>query len=114
MVFRTYHPTPPNDTHPVDILLCLVHDRTTGTLILAHKEDLLKEIKHQLTLSPDSLKEEDQFLVECNFGDLQSTTREHHKYWLLAIQAAREASCICYKQAEMEQQHVVDTRQRQA
>ena len=28
----------------------LVHDWTIGTLILAHKDDLLKEINHQLSL----------------------------------------------------------------
>jgi len=30
----------------------LVHDRTTGTAISSHKEELLKEIEHQLTLGP--------------------------------------------------------------
>jgi hypothetical protein len=37
----------------------LVHDRTTGVLISTHKADLLKEIKHQLSLSPDDLAKED-------------------------------------------------------
>jgi hypothetical protein len=42
----------------------LVHDRTTGVLISAHKAELLKEIEHQLSLGPDDLAEEDRFLLE--------------------------------------------------
>ena len=69
----------------------LVHDRTTGVLILTNKADLLKEIKHQLSLGPDDLAKEDCFLLEC----ITSTTGEAQGYWLLGIQAAREVSCIC-------------------
>ena len=67
-----------------------MHDRTTGTIISSHKEELLKEIDHQLTLGPEGLSEEDRFLLECNFDELTSTTGERQEYWLLAIQAARE------------------------
>ena len=69
----------------------LVHDQNTGILISAHKADLLKEIEHQLMLGPEGLNEEDKFLLECNFDDITSTTGEHQGYWLLGIQAAREA-----------------------
>jgi hypothetical protein len=72
----------------------LVHDRNTGTLILQHKEELIKEIEYQLTLGADSLAEEDRFLLECNFDDLAMTVGEFQEYWLLAIRAAREASCL--------------------
>ncbi len=83
-------------THTQWIYCCmLVHDRTTGIMILAHQADLLKEIEHQLTLGPKGLAEEDQFLLECNFNNITSTTGELQGYWLLGIQAAREASCIC-------------------
>ncbi len=75
----------------------LVHDRTTGVLISAHKGELLKEIEHQLALGPEGLAEEDQFLLECNFDDLSSKTGEQQGYWLLGIQAAREASRLCTK-----------------
>ena len=34
---------------------------------------------------------EDQYLMEVSLGDLQVFTREWHKYWLLAIKAARVA-----------------------
>jgi hypothetical protein len=78
----------------------LVHDRTTGVLISTHKADLLKEIKHQLSLGPDDLAEEDRFLLECNFDDITSTSGEAQGYWLLGIQAAREASHIRRKRRE--------------
>jgi hypothetical protein len=55
-------------THSQWIYQCiLVHDRTTRTLISAHKDELLIEIKHQLSLGSKGLAEEDQFLLECNF-----------------------------------------------
>ncbi len=78
----------------------LVHDRTTGVLILTHKADLLKEIKHQLSLGPDDLAIEDQFLLECNFDDITSTSGVAQGYWLLGIQAAREAARIRRKRWE--------------
>jgi hypothetical protein len=82
-------------THTQWIYQCvLVHDHTTVMLIITHKEDLMKEIKYQLTLGPNTLAEEDRFLLECNFDDLTTTTGEHQEYWLLAIKAAREASCL--------------------
>jgi hypothetical protein len=64
-------------THTQWIYPCvLIHDCTTGTLILAHKEDLPRKIEHQLTLGPDSLAEEDRFLLECNFDGLTTSTGE--------------------------------------
>ena len=93
-------------THSQWIYRCvLVHDRTTGTLITAHKEELLKEIEHQLTLGPEGLSEEDRFLLECNFDELESTSGEHQEYWLLAIQAARESSRLCAGAKATQQQH---------
>ncbi len=80
-------------THTQWIYRCvLVHGRTTGTIISAYKEELLKEIECQLNLGPDGLDEQDRFLLECNFDKLAVTTGEHQEYWLLAIVAAREAS----------------------
>jgi hypothetical protein len=79
-------------THTQRIHRCvLVHDWNTGMLISAHKEDLLKEIEHQLALGPDGLTEEDKFLLQCNFDELATTNGKHQEYWLLAIQAAPEA-----------------------
>ena len=69
-----------------------MHDRTTGTIISSHKEELLKEIEHQIQLGPKGLSEENRFLLECNFDELTSTSGEQQEYWLLAIQAACKAS----------------------
>ncbi len=82
----------------------LIHNQTTGTLISSHKNELLKEIEHQLTLDPKGLSEEDRFLLECNFEELTSTSGEQQEYWLLAIQAAREASHL-HTGAEATHQH---------
>ena len=93
-------------THSQWIYRCvLVHDRTTGTLITSHKEGLLKEIEHQLTLGPEGLSDEDRFLLECNFDELTSTSGEQQEYWLLAIQAAREWCRLRAKGAKDGQQH---------
>ena len=81
----------------------LVHDCTTGVLILAHKADLLKEIEHQLSLGPDDLAKEDRFLLECNFDNITSTSGEAQGYWLLGIQAAREASRLRRKRRKATQ-----------
>ncbi len=60
-------------------------------LISDHKEELMREIEHQLELGADGLAEEDRNLLECNFDELATTNGEHQKYWLLAIKAAWEA-----------------------
>jgi hypothetical protein len=79
-------------THCQWIYRCVVvHDRVTGTLVTAHKEELRKEIDHQLELGEDGLADEDRFLLECNFDELASTNGEQQEYWILAVQAAREA-----------------------
>jgi hypothetical protein len=102
-------------THTQWIYQCiLVHDRTTGTLISSHKGELLKEIDHQLSLGSNGLKEEDRFLLECNFDTLTTATGEQQEYWLLTIQAAREASHICSKAVVTLQQNNADTGQRRA
>jgi hypothetical protein len=103
-------------THTQWICRCiLVHDRTTGTLISAHKEELLKEIDHQLTLGPEGLAEEDRFLLECNFNSLTTSTGEHQEYWLFTIQATREVSHICTESFAAQQQHCsTNTKQRRA
>jgi hypothetical protein len=58
----------------------LVHDWNTGTLISAHKENLLKEIEHQLALGPDGLTEEDKFLLIFNFDELATTNGKHQEH----------------------------------
>ena len=83
-------------THSQWIYRCvLVHDSTTGTLITSYKEDLQREIVHQLVLGAEGMAKEDGFLLECNFDKFVLTNGEHQEYWLLTIQAAREACQLC-------------------
>jgi hypothetical protein len=99
----------PQVTHTQWIYQCvLVHDRTTGILISAHKEELLKEVEYQLRIGPDGLDEQDRFLLECNFDKLATTTGEYQEYWLLAIVAAREVSGLrlFWDDTERQQEHV--------
>jgi hypothetical protein len=79
-------------THGQWIYRCvLVHNRTSGTLVNQHKVDLLEEITKQLSMGAESLMEDDKFLLECNLLDFVTTNGKQQEYWLLAIQAAREA-----------------------
>ncbi len=52
----------------------------TGTLILVHKEDLLKEVKNQLAIGSEGLDKQDRFLLECNFDEMAATTGEDQEY----------------------------------
>jgi hypothetical protein len=80
-------------THGQWIYRCiLVHNCTTGTLINQHKAKLLEKITKQLLMGVELLMEDDKFLLECNLLAIVSTNGEQQEYWLLAIQAAREAS----------------------
>ena len=49
------------------------------------------EIKCQQELGTEGLLEEDYYLADCNLGGLEETSGIHETYWLLSIQAAREA-----------------------
>ena len=101
-------------THTQWIYRCvLVHDQATGTLISAHKEELLKEIERQLSLGPEGLNEQDRFLLECNFDDLANSPGKNQAYRLLAIIAAREASRL-HRKVRTEELHRPRKRQRRA
>jgi hypothetical protein len=83
-----HHAVTPSHSQAVDLQ---VHS-TTGTLINQHKAKLLEEITKQLLMGAELLMEDDKFLLECNHLDIVSTNGKQQEYWLLAIQAAREAS----------------------
>ncbi len=51
----------------------------------------MKDIAHQLEMGVEGLAEDDRFLLECNFEELATTNGKQQEYWILAIQAAREA-----------------------
>ena len=69
-----------------------VHDKITGTLATQREEELHMERERQQELKTKGLLDDDCYLAECNLGDLEDTSGIRETYWLLAIQAAREAS----------------------
>jgi hypothetical protein len=72
----------------------MVHDKTTGDLASQRKEDIHRALEEQLTLGEEGLEKDDKFLLEINLDELNDTTGEDQEYWLLALQAAREASLL--------------------
>jgi hypothetical protein len=80
----------------------LVHDYTSSTLVNQHKAELLEEITKQLSMGAESLMEDDKYLLEGNLLDIVMTNGKQQEYWLLAIQAAQEASQL-QKQAMLQQ-----------
>ena len=77
----------------------IVHDKTAGNLVTRLKEEIRRELEEQLALGGEGLDEDDAFLLEINLNDLDSSTREHQEYWLLALQAAREARQLRMQQS---------------
>ncbi len=71
-----------------------IHDRLNGTYATLRKEELQKEIESQQEMGMEGLMEEDQYLVEVNLVDPESTTGKRQEYWLVAIRAAQEASIL--------------------
>ena len=49
------------------------------------------EIEKHQELGTDALEEGDKSLMEINLEVMENTSGERQQYWLLAIQAAREA-----------------------
>jgi hypothetical protein len=71
-----------------------IHDWVAGTQATLRKEELQQEIEKQLELGTMGLLEEDQWLVEVNLGDMESTAGEQEEYWLVAMKATREAAML--------------------
>ncbi len=71
-----------------------VHDRVQGTLAIQRKEELQRDIVDQQDQGFDGLLEEDQYLAEVNLEDLENTSGEQQEYWLVAMQAVREAGLL--------------------
>ncbi len=71
-----------------------IHDVVLGTQATIRKEAIQKEIEDQMELGEAGLLEEDNWMLEVNLGDLESTSGEQEQYWLVAIKAAREAATL--------------------
>jgi hypothetical protein len=52
-----------------------------------------RAVSQLLIIGGEGLDKDDMFLLEINLDDLlDSSTRDDQEYWLLALQAAREAT----------------------
>ncbi len=54
-----------------------------------------------MDLGGAGLLEEDQWMLEVNLGDLETTGGEQEEYWLLAIKAARTAATLTRAQTHL-------------
>jgi hypothetical protein len=68
-----------------------VHDMVAGDLASKRKEELRKLLEDQIETGGIGLEEEDMYLLDINLGDLETSTGEDLRYWLLALRAARAA-----------------------
>jgi hypothetical protein len=68
-----------------------VHDAVAGDLASKRKEELRKLLEDQIETGGIGLEEEDMYLLDINLGDLETSTGEDLRYWLLALRAARAA-----------------------
>jgi hypothetical protein len=64
---------------------------STGDLVTRRKEELRRHLEEQIALGGEGLAEEDQYLLEINLDELETTSGEEQTYWLLALRAARAA-----------------------
>jgi hypothetical protein len=71
-----------------------IHDSGAGTQATLRKEAIQWEIEEQMDLGGAGLLEEDQWMLEVNLRDLETTGGEKEEYWLLAIKAARTAATL--------------------
>ena len=66
-----------------------VHDAVSRLKAVERKEELQREIEHQVMLGGTGLDEQDRYLLEINVGDLETSSGEDQYYWLFAIRVAR-------------------------
>ena len=76
----------------------VVHDRMAGDLASRCKEDIWQALEEQIELGKEGLEEKDKFLLEINLGEPDNSSGEDQVYWLLALQAARDARQLCMQQ----------------
>ena len=72
----------------------MVHGRTAGDLVTKCKEEIRKALEGHLELGKDGLEDDDKFLLEINLDDLGTSSGEDQTYWLLALEAARDARTL--------------------
>ena len=79
-------------THAQWIFRCVSkHHRTKGSLVIAAKKELVKEIERQLDMGVDAIANEDRWMLEINLCELKDASLAEQQYWLHAVEAARQA-----------------------
>ena len=81
-----------------------IHDSVAGTMATVNKEELMRAIEEQREMGTDGLLEEDQWLMEINLRDLDLVLGEWEHYWLVAMEAAREAARILGRRARAQEE----------
>ena len=89
-----------------------VHDSATGTLATKRKEEIQRWIEDQIELGEEGLDEKDQYLLEINLEDLETTSGEDHHYWLLHIEHVRRRQRL--REEEGQRQSVGTNEERRA
>ena len=69
-------------------------DTLTGFHETRRKEELQKEIEDQIQMGGEGLAEDDKYLLDIDLEDMETTFGERQQFWILAIQAAREARIL--------------------
>ncbi len=73
-----------------------IHNIVSGIQATIRKEAIQKEIEEQMELGEAGLLEEDNWMLEVNLGDMESTSGEQEQYWLVAIKATWEAAMLTW------------------
>jgi hypothetical protein len=84
-----------------------IHDTVAGTQVMLWKVAILKDIEEQMELGETGLLEEDNWMLEVNFEDMENSSGEQEEYWLLAIKTARVAASLSSRWGQSAQQTAV-------
>jgi hypothetical protein len=82
-----------------------IHNLVAGTQATRWKEEIRQEIEKQMEMGTNGLLGKDLWMMEVNLGDLEMTSGEQEEYWLVAIQAAREAATLTWQRAQQTQRN---------
>ena len=82
-----------------------IYDLVAGTQATRRKEEIRQEIEKQMEMGTNGLLDKDLWMMDVNLGDLEMTSGEQEEYWLVAIQAAREAATLTRQRAQRTQRN---------
>ena len=80
-----------------------IHDSVTGMQATLRKEEIQHKIEEQMEMGSNGLLDKDLWMMEVNLRDLETTSGEQEKYWLVASRAAREAASLTRQRAQYSQ-----------